>query len=107
MGKVAFVLTGFSTFHGVDDNPTECLMRWMKKKLDEDKLAVHQDVEVGLGRLQRFWEMVESVQTKYINLGQIISSDTGKGKLRVPNEKGVLCTSPEGTLSIVRQSFMC
>jgi hypothetical protein len=47
MTKIAFVVTGFSSFHGVTENPTERLIKWLRTKLQDDRFLVEDDFEVG------------------------------------------------------------
>ncbi|GLI67607.1 hypothetical protein VaNZ11_011852, partial [Volvox africanus] len=37
--KVEFIVTSFSSFHGVDENPTEQLAKWLRTSLEEGRLA--------------------------------------------------------------------
>ncbi|GIL86689.1 hypothetical protein Vretifemale_14887 [Volvox reticuliferus] len=45
MAKVEFIVTGFSSFHGVDENPTERLAKWLRTSLQEGRLK-QQELEV-------------------------------------------------------------
>ncbi|GLC65174.1 hypothetical protein PLESTF_000260100 [Pleodorina starrii] len=46
MTKTTFLVTGFSTFHGVDANPTERLAAWLKVNLEQGNPMLGQDFEV-------------------------------------------------------------
>ncbi|EFJ46505.1 hypothetical protein VOLCADRAFT_62493 [Volvox carteri f. nagariensis] len=47
MARVTFIITGFSSFHGVDENPTEQLIKWLQLQLRDGGLQhMQQEIEV-------------------------------------------------------------